>query len=173
MLSKSKLSYAIVSLHHINAPMPQNDMCVTVPFCITVIMKKKKILAACSCWSSKNKTKDTVGRQLHGGSECVLTAASHRLSGGLQVEDSGRGDRRTSLRHMYTHSNNTDTQVQSVYSATMDNSTVMSSGFPPASQEDQERMCKSGKTKRNVWINPLQTPETELMKTWMDKYSIK
>lgn len=75
-----------------------------------------------------------------------MAAASHRLSGGLQVEDSGRAEGRTSLRRMYTHSNNTETQVQSVYSATIDNSTVMSSGFPPASQEKQVRMCKLGTT---------------------------
>lgn len=71
--------------------------------------------------------------------------ASHLPSLWLQVEDSGRGDGRTSLARMNTSSNNTDTYVQSVYSATMDKSTVMSSGFPPAGQEKQARICKSGR----------------------------
>lgn len=39
----------------------------------------------------------------------------------------------------------TDAYVQSVYSATMDKSTVMSSGFPPAGHEKQARICKSGR----------------------------
>lgn len=43
--------------------------------------------------------------------------------GGLQVEDSGRRQRRINPRVAH---------VQSVYSATIDNSTVISSGFPPA-----------------------------------------
>lgn len=37
---------------------------------------------------------------------------------------------------------NTDTHAQSVYSATMDNSTVMSSGFPPAGEDKKKKLCE-------------------------------
>lgn len=45
------------------------------------------------------------------------------MLGRLQVEDSGKRQRRINPRVAH---------VQSVYSATIDNSTVISSGFPPA-----------------------------------------
>lgn len=115
--------------------------------------KTSKTLAACSHWSSENRIKDTVGHQLHGGSERVMTAASHRLSGGLQVEDPGRGDGRTSLRRMYTHSFNTDTGSVCIFSHNgQQHCDVI---WLPSCKSRKTRRVELGKT--NVWINQCQS----------------
>ena len=58
---------------------------------------------------------------------CVLWGG-----GGFAIEVEGRTQ---VVTHAHTHTHST----QSVYSATIDSSTVMSSGFPPAAQQKKER----------------------------------